>query len=291
MKNSEIAVLLTCHNRKNKTLACLKSFYDAIKPEHYTFDIFLVDDGSIDGTTEAIKQNFPDINIVVGSGSLFWAGGMRLAWRSALERKCYDAFLLLNDDVILYPDFIDNLLATESFSLIKNNKKGIYSGATIDTNSNRVTYGGEKIKTNHFIVRRELLAPKGVPQKCELTNANILWISREAVDSIGIFDNRYTHGIADFDYSLQAIKKDIPVYLAPNIGGICLFDHGRNWKSNKSSLKERIAFLKSPKGLAYTEYLYYVKKHFPMYLPYSFVMLWLKTLFPNIWSKYKYYRV
>lgn len=287
MKNNEIAVLLTCHNRKDKTLACLKSFYDALKPENYTFDIFLVDDGSIDGTTDAIKQNFPDINIVLGSGNLFWAGGMRLAWKSALARKSYDAFLLLNDDVILYPDFIDNLLASEIFSLMENNKKGIYSGATIHNNSNRITYGGEKIKKNHFIVQRELLTPKGVPQRCELTNANILWISREAVEAIGIFDNRYTHGIADFDYSLQAIKTGIPVYLAPNIGGICLFDHGRNWKSSQSSLKERIAFLKSPKGLAYSEYLYYVKKHFPLYLPYSFAMLWLKTMFPKLWDRYK----
>jgi len=287
MENKKIAVLLTCFNRKEKTLACLHSFFEATKPNEYEFDIYLVDDGSTDGTSEAVKKEYPDINIIKGSGNLFWAGGMRLAWRTALESKDYDAFLLLNDDVILFNDFLDNLIKSEKYALLKNNKTGIYSGATINNITKEITYGCEKIKTNHFVVRRQLLTPKEMPQQCELTNANILWISKETVDAIGIFDERFTHGIADFDYSLRAIKRGIPVYLAPNIGGICLFDHGRNWKSNNSSLKERISFLKSPKGLAYKEYLFYIKKHFYLYLPYSFTMLWLKTLFPFFWDKFK----
>ena len=287
MKNNEIAVLLTCHNRRDKTLACLSSFYKAEKTADYTFDIFLVDDGSTDGTSDAIKQQFPEVNIVSGSGSLFWAGGMRLAWQTAMNNKEYYAFLLLNDDVVLYNNFLDNLIISEQYALSKTGKKGMYSGATIDNSTNEVTYGGEKITTNHFIVKRQLLTPREEPQKCDLTNANILWISKETVNAIGFFDERFTHGIADFDYSLRAIKEGIPVYLAPNIGGVCLFDHGRNWKSNNSSLKERISFLKSPKGLAYNEYLYYIKKHFPLYIPYSFTMLWLKTLFPFLWDKLK----
>lgn len=287
MRNNGIAVLLTCHNRKDKTLACLTSFYKAEKPAGYTFDIFLVDDGSTDGTGDAIKQQFPDVNLVSGNGNLFWAGGMRLAWKTAMNKKKYYAFLLLNDDVILYNDFLYNLIISEQYALSKSGKKGVYSGATIDDSTNKVTYGGEKITANHFVVKRQLLTPKETPQQCDLTNANILWISKETVDTIGFFDERFTHGIADFDYSLSAIKHRIPVYLAPNIGGVCLFDHGRNWKSSNSSLKQRISFLKSPKGLAYKEYLYYIKKHFPLYLPYAFTMLWLKTLFPYLWDKLK----
>ncbi len=287
MRNNEIAVLLTCHNRKKKTLACLASFYKAVKPAGYTFDIFLVDDGSTDGTSDAIKQKYPGVNIVSGDGNLFWAGGMRLAWSTAMNNKEYYAFLLLNDDVVLYNHFLSNLISSEQYTLSRSGKKGIYSGATIDNITNEVTYGGEKITTNHFIVKRQLLTPKEFPQQCDLTNANILWISKETVDDIGFFDERFTHGIADFDYSLRAIKKGIPVCLAPNIGGVCFFDHGRNWKSSNSSLKERISYLKSPKGLAYKEYLYYIKKHFPLYLPYSFTMLWLKTLFPFLWDKLK----
>lgn len=287
MKNRKIAVLLTCFNRKHKTLSCLQSFYMSNKPDEYEFDVYLVDDGSTDGTSEAVKQNYSDVTIINGSGGLFWAGGMRLAWRTALEKKVYDAFLLLNDDVILNIDFIDNLIKTDEYSLIKNGKTGIYSAATIDNRTEKVTYGGYKIKTNHFIVRSELLIPTDIPQKCELTNANILWISKETVDEIGVFDEHYTHGIADFDYSLLAIKNELPVYLAPNVGGVCIYDHGKKWESVKTSLKNRVLYLKSPKGLAYKEYLFYIRRNFPLFLPYSFVMLWLKTLFPFVWDKFK----
>lgn len=287
MDNKEIAVLLTCHNRNEKTLTCLDSFYNANKQEGYSFDIYLVDDGSTDGTGDTIKQFFPAVNYILGNGKMFWAGGMRLAWKTALKSKDYYAFLLLNDDVILYEDFLDHLIKTEEYAILNDGRKGIYTSATIDNFTNKITYGGEKIETNHFVVRHKLLIPKEYPQKCELTNANILWISKETVDIIGVFDMHYTHGIADFDYSLRAIDKGIPVYLAPNVGGICVFDHGLNWKSNNTPLKERISFLKSPKGLAYREYLYYIKKHFPLFLPYSFIALWLKTLFPFIWDRFK----
>lgn len=287
MINKEIAVLLTCFNRKHKTVACLHSFYESIKPIGYSFDIYLVDDGSTDNTSDEVKQIYPDVSIIKGNGNLYWAGGMRLAWNTAISNKKYSAFLLLNDDVVLNVDFIDNLIETEKYSLSQYNRTGIYSGATIDKISKNITYGGERIKTNHFLVKSQLIIPTNLPQECDLTNANILWIGSEVVEEIGIFDDIYTHGIADFDYSLRAKKRGIPVYLAPNVGGICTFDHGVNWKSKKHSFKERVSFLKSPKGLAYHEYLFYIKRHFPLYLPYSFTMLWVKTFFPFLWDKFK----
>ena len=44
---NKIAAILTCHNRKEKTLACLHSLFSIIS----TIDVFLVDDGSTDGTS------------------------------------------------------------------------------------------------------------------------------------------------------------------------------------------------------------------------------------------------
>lgn len=287
MRNQKIAVLLTCYNRKAKTLACLASLFEAKVPSGYEFDVFLTDDGSTDGTGDAVKKLYPQIIIIKGDGNLFWAGGMRLAWRTALQKKSYDAYLLINDDVKLSDDFLMNIVQTEDYSLEKNGSTGIYTGATIDQETKEITYGGSRIKTNHLIVKLQLLSPKEVPQECEITNANVLWVSKSVSDKIGIFDNRYTHGIADYDYSLRAHKKNIPIYLAPGICGVCVNDHPINWESGNKSLKERIAYLKSPKGLAYSEYLYYIKKHFPMFLPYSFMMLWLKTFFPIFWDKFK----
>ncbi len=287
MKNKQVAVLLTCHNRKVKTLACLASLFEAKLPSGYNLDIFLTDDGSTDGTGDAVEELYPQITVIKGNGNMFWAGGMRLAWEAAMDKKSYDAYLLINDDVRLNAGFLMNLMRTEEYSLEKTGKTGIYSGATLDEETREVTYGGSRIKVNHIIVKLQMLSPAELPQECEITNANVLWISKSVVGRIGIFDYRFTHGIADYDYSLRAREKDIPVYLAPGVCGVCANDHPINWKSEEVSLKDRIAYLKSPKGLAYSEYLYYIKRHFPMFLPYSFIMLWLKTFFPFLWDKFK----
>lgn len=287
IENKEIAVLLTCHNRKRKTLACLQSFFAADKPNNYRFKIYVVDDGSTDGTADAIKAFYPAIRVVVGDGSLFWAGGMRLAWKTALNEKEYDAFLLLNDDVLLKKDFLCNLIATEEFALKEDGKTGIYSSATIDGVTKEFTYGAYNVTKHLFKMRIHFVVPTNAPEPCQLTNANILWISKETVDAIGILDNNYTHAIADFDYSLRAIEKGIPVYLTPHLGGLCSNDHSINQEIVDAPLKERIAYLKSPKGLSYNEYLYYIRKHFPFFLPIEFTTLWFRTLFPKMWVKLK----
>lgn len=283
----EVAVLLTCYNRKAQTIACLGSLFEATIPEDLHLDIYLTDDGSTDGTGDAVKELYPQITLLKGSGNLFWAGGMRLAWTTALQTKPYDAFLLINDDVRLQRDFMINLMKTEEYSLRKRGKTGIYCGTTVDGKSGDVSYGGSRITTNHIVMRSKLLIPKNKPQECQIANANILWVSKEVVDQIGILDDRFTHGIADYDYSLRAHKENIPVYVAPNVCGICTDDHGKSWKKGDLPLRERIAYLKSPKGLAYNEYLYYIRRHFPMFFPYSFVMLWMKTFFPFFWDRLK----
>lgn len=82
----QIAVLLTCYNRRQKTETCLHSFFTAIRDVRgYSFTVFLTDDGSTDGTSDSIKRLFPHVQVIAGQGNLFWAGGMRLAWNKALH--------------------------------------------------------------------------------------------------------------------------------------------------------------------------------------------------------------
>ena len=123
-----IAVLLTCHNRKEKTLQCLKTLFKANVPENLKMDFFLVDDGCTDDTAKAVNQIYPEINIVLGSGNLFWAGGMRLAFTEARKHRDYDGYLLLNDDVELTNDFLSKIIETQEYCLKKYKKGGLYAG-------------------------------------------------------------------------------------------------------------------------------------------------------------------
>lgn len=285
-----IAVLLTTYNRKDKTINCLNSLSKAIIKSDFDiiFDIYLVDDNSSDGTTEAVNINFPQVTIVKGSGNLYWSRGMRLAWETAFASKIeYDSFLLLNDDVVLSENVIMQLMGTHYYSLKNNKQSGIYVCSTMDPVNSKISYGGLLIKSKGIRIKKIRISPINIPQSCSMANANILMVTKSVVNSIGIFDPRYIQRFADYDYTLSASEKGIPVLVCPGIGGYCTDDHGNGWLPNGSSLRERIKYLYSPKGLGYKENLYNLKKNFKYQFPYYFIMLWLKTLFPFFWDKFK----
>ena len=107
---AEIAVLMTCHNRRELTLRCLARLpgQTHFRPEN----LFLVDDGSSDGTGDAVLAAMPQANVICGDGSLFWNGGMRRAWEGAIASgRKFDFVLWLNDDVELADDAFAMLVA------------------------------------------------------------------------------------------------------------------------------------------------------------------------------------
>jgi GT2 family glycosyltransferase len=273
----KIAVLLATFNRKDKTISCLKSLYAQQLPAGTTLDVILTDDASPDGTAAAVRKHFPGVKILEGSGNLFWAGGMRCSWSEA-QKYDPDYYLLLNDDTLLNTDALARLL-NYSAHLIR-------VGTTKDNISGELSYGGRKLfkkgKIQSYTIFSEVDA-----LECDLANANILLVPKAVVDHIGILSADYTHSIADFDYTLRAKKAGFSTIVVPGILGYCTDDHGVNWKSAGVPLKARIQYLKSPKGLAYNEYLTFIRKHFPLHLPAAFFKLWLKTLFPVIWDKLK----
>ena len=290
IKMEKTAILLTCFNRKDNTINCLKSLYKALKKYNaeMKFDVFLVDDGCTDGTSEEVKKHFPEVNIIQGSGELFWSGGMRLAWETALNKENnYDFYLLLNDDVILAENFFVDILDTHKYCLEHYKQSGIYVSSTKDLTDTKLSYGGTLITQRGIKIKSKKVNPGDVPISCSMANANILMVTSDVVKAIGILDKKYTHQFGDYDYTLAASKRNIPVLVCPGNGGVCRNDHVNSWLPSNSALKDRIKYLYSPLGLAYNEQIYYYKKNFKYQLPYYFSMLWLKTLFPFIWDKLK----
>ena len=141
MNSYRLAVLLTCYNRKPKTLACLAALFSQGLPSEVKMEVYLVDDGSTDGTTEAVEQAYPQVKILPGDGSLFWNGGMRMAFAEAMKED-YDYYLWLNDDTLLYPDALSNLLSTSHQLISQGETHSIIVGSTQDPDNNEHTYGG-----------------------------------------------------------------------------------------------------------------------------------------------------
>ncbi len=277
----KIGVLLATFNRKEKTLACLKSLYNQKNITQAELIVYLTDDNSSDGTASAVAAEFPAVNLFKGSGQLFWAGGMRSSWGKAVSDKL-DYYLLLNDDTVLMDTAINQLL--KYFET--NTEPAICVGSTMESDTGKISYGGQKLYNKNKVQCYTIYSDTEY-MECDMANANIMLVPAAIVQKIGILSPAYTHSIADFDYSLRAQKAGYKVLVVPGILGYCVDDHGQNWKSADASLADRIKYLKSPKGLAYKEYMHFIKTHFPSHVPATFVKLWMKTLFPVIWDRFK----
>ena len=107
-----IAVILTVHNRLDKTVACLNAVFN--QREKYSFfnvDVFLTDDGSTDDTSKILRNRFSakPLHILSGNGNLYWNGGMINSWKAAIEHGGYDGYLWLNNDTIVLPNLWNEL--------------------------------------------------------------------------------------------------------------------------------------------------------------------------------------
>ena len=272
---------MTCHNRKDKTVDCINHLLEAAKKciNKTGIDLFLTDDGSTDGTSGAVRNIFPDANIVKGDGSLYWAGGMRKAWQKAAKYN-YDGYLLLNDDTKIYKNCLEELIYTHTYCNKKFQRGGVYVGSTQDPTTGKFTYGGHRIE-NMFWFSYSPIVPDGkCIKRCEMGNANIMLISSDAFLALGFFHDTYIHSKADFDYTLRALKKSIPVLVCANYCGICERDHTTQKPLYMLSYHERLNRVFSPLGYEYHAYMHFMKQFFPLRVPFVWVSIWTQVYLP-----------
>lgn len=209
MVKKTVAVLVTVYNRKDVTIKGLSSLYNAMRfvEDNYTFDIYMVDDGCIDGTSEAVREQFPDVHIVKGNGSLYWSGGMRKAWNVAYKTKDYNYYLWLNDDAELY----ENALCLMFEPIKMNGDNKIVSGAFCDDNG-MVSYGGRD-KNNVY------LFPQKNFQKIYYMNGNLVLIPKYIFNQVGNISSCYRHSFGDWDYGIRSIRKGFDILLTSDYVG------------------------------------------------------------------------
>lgn len=232
----KIAVLMTCHNRKETTLRCLESLAleKRVGVGQWKIDVFLVDDGSTDGTREEVGElsgsGSGRIHLIEGDGTLFWAKGMELAWRTALEEEklhCpaptqnshyYDGFLWLNDDVELNADALSKLELEVGVG-----EERILVGELVDEKG-EVTYG----------------------LRGDLFTGNFVYVPRAVYEKLGMICGDYAHAWADSDYAMRAKRAGVKV-VSCGVVGRCE-GHPNRPSLKGLSLRRRWELLFDPKG-------------------------------------------
>jgi GT2 family glycosyltransferase len=265
---------MTCHNRRSLTLRCLDALRTA--QEHAAgavyVDVYLVDDACDDGTAVAVAERFPGVRIIPGSGSLYWCGGMRLAWRTASQAGGYDGYLWLNDDVQLVPDSLSLLIRTEAQIRRETGRAAIVVGATQDESGRCTSYG--EMGAHGVIPAGDAARPIGC------FNGNIVLIPADVFRQVGNLSRAFTHGFGDIDYALRAHRRGIPIWLAPGHLGSCALNNVSRWERRDVPLLKRLAALHRPTGCPPWELAFITLRHGGWWFPYTVAKLYWRALFP-----------
>jgi GT2 family glycosyltransferase len=214
---------MTCHDRREKTLAALTSLrHQRGLPDGSVLSVHLVDAGSTDGTAQAVAELFPEVEVTTVGADVFWGEGMRLASRNSrrVGAPGWEHQLWLNDDVELTDDALAQLLTTAR----QVGGDALVVGPLHSRDGTRTTYSGRRRalprrhpRSHDFL----LVDPTGRPEPCDTCNGNVVLVPRTVRDRLGDIDRRFKHAMGDYDYGLRARRAGIPVYVAPRYVGAC----------------------------------------------------------------------
>ncbi|MEH2454342.1 glycosyltransferase family 2 protein [Nostoc sp.] len=257
MKQPQLAVIMTCFNRCETSLNCLRALAQQTK----SFDIYLTDDGSYDGTSKAVKVFYPQVQILQGNGNLFWVGGMRLAFAEAMQ-KDYDYYLWLNDDTILESNTLERLLTLHKKLLESGRENSILVGTTQDSITIEASYGGAVKSCKWYSNKYEFLGSTQVFQECDTMFGNCVLIPRAVVKKVGNLDAAFIHSLGDLDYGLRARKSGCSIWVVPGYVGTCGKNSIRNsWVDTKLSVLERLRKVIQVKAFPLKPWTEFCRRH------------------------------
>lgn len=228
-RDLRIAVLITTFNRVAVTLRGLEAFFAAVAQQDIaSFEVFLVDDASPDGTAAKVRAAFPEVHVSLGNGKLWWNGGMVQAYRDALAAPHeYDAYLLYNDDVILKPGALEELVQT----FVELNRQGpaaLTGSMCTSDEPPRPSYPGLSINPKHNPLRRPFhprllmqVPPDGTLKECDTFHANCVLIPASLMLRSGGIDPIFHHRHGDTDLGFRLRRMGCRNFMMPDYVGIC----------------------------------------------------------------------
>lgn len=218
-----IYIVTPVFNRKEFT----KNYLLALeKQTNKNFRIIIVDDGSTDGTSDMVKENFPDVILLEEKGDLWWAEATNIGIRFAMKNGA-SYIMTLNDDTLPKPDYIEKMLYWS-----KKYPDALLGALAIDQNTGKVIFGGEKRdwKTGKSVyVLDELSEDKrhGLHEVNMFPGRGLL-IPIRVFDRIGLYDSKnFPQTMADNDFAHRAINSEFKIY--------CNFDAKINIYPNESA--------------------------------------------------------
>jgi O-antigen biosynthesis protein len=237
---TDVSIIIVNYNVKDLVDNCVASIYKS-NNSNLNLEIFLVDNNSIDGSSEHISNLYPEVKVIRNKKNLGFSKANNIALRQAAGRF----ILILNPDTVLEEDTFDKLI------------KFVESGENIGAVTSKLILGSGKLDVAcrrsfpsvSVALPRILGLSKMFPKSKVFSRYNLtyldenetaevdaicgafMFIPKKVLDDTGYFDEEYFMYGEDLDLCYRIKEKGYKIYYYPIVTTIHL--KGESTKKTK----------------------------------------------------------
>jgi GT2 family glycosyltransferase/SAM-dependent methyltransferase len=207
-----VAAVVLSWNGREDTLACLESLAAVTYP---ALSVVVVDNGSNDGSPEAIAEQHPHALLVPLGENRGFAGGMNAGIERALQEGAQHV-LLLNNDMTFEPGFVEPLV-----DAVADDVAAVCAQILFAEPPPRVWYAGADYdprrgyQGRHHRYGEPPLPAETSPYPTGRACGGAMLVPRSVVERLGGFDERLFAYAEDVEWSLRARREGLSILVAP----------------------------------------------------------------------------
>ncbi len=238
----DVSIIIVNWNTRELLGRCLASVGTTV--QNLSCEIIVVDNASTDGSVAMVKERFPEVHLIENSENRGFGAANNQALRIMTGRYA----LLLNSDTVLTEKAV-----AELFSCMENHSEAAMAcGQLLNADGSRQNSVAAfptllTLMTNISLL--ELLFPRRYPSKRYIHVGPVeidsgigacLLVRREAIDAVGLFDERYFFFFEETDWAYRMRRAGWKVLHVPT----ALIYHFQG-QSIGRSIRSRIEFYRS----------------------------------------------
>jgi N-acetylglucosaminyl-diphospho-decaprenol L-rhamnosyltransferase len=214
---TELSVIVVNWNTCRLLEACLQSV-DAARHD-LAVEVFVVDNGSTDGSVDLVRQRFPAVELIANAGNR----GFSAANNQAVERARGRYLLLLNSDAAVETDALRTLVAYAN----EHPEAGVIGPKLLNPDGTLQPSGGHfptpastvasLLGLNRLTGRPRYGTTRDYSKPAEVDEVSgaAMLIRRGVIDQIGGLDEGFAWGYEDVDFCLRARRAGWRVHYVP----------------------------------------------------------------------------